>query len=213
MVDIYSFSNGNSVDKRRVNWQRIAKFLVSQGFDIKPADWEPIIHLAKGAALELIRRLYTHLNKGLLINDTSVKKVEKVPYYMKPTATLLMKNTELNRITDNDLRFESKVDVLKNYYARSRFEKQTLGLEEFIAKQSSKLAKRNASQLTSKRRENRRGRKSANTQGLQNKIPMIEVNNGDGNNQKSNVQDNTSKNTITVEHLNKLVIESLGKLR
>ena len=64
--------------------------------------------------------------------NTTIKKVEKQPYYMKATATLLMKNTELNRIVDNDERFNEKVDVLKNFYAQARIEKQSLG-KAFLA--------------------------------------------------------------------------------
>ena len=133
-IDIYQFYNESSLTKRRDNWQRIQQVLRKHHFEMQPHEWEPIIHRAKGASLAFLKRLYTHMTGDDKLMDTNTDQRKHVPYYMKPTATLLMKNCELNRIVDNDERFEEKVGVLKKFYAKSRVEKQRLGLEDFITK-------------------------------------------------------------------------------
>ena len=138
-IDIYQFYNESSLEKRRDNWQRLQKILKKHHFELQTHEWEPIIHRAKGSALAFLKRLYTHLTGDDHLHDTNASEKKNVPYYMKPTATLLMKNNELNRIVDNDERFEEKVGVLKNFYANSRVEKQRLGLEDFITKQKKKM--------------------------------------------------------------------------
>jgi len=62
------------------------------------------------------------------IIETRKLKKKRTPYYLTPTATLLMKNTELNRIVDNEKRFSEKVTVLKDHYARSRVQKANLSI-------------------------------------------------------------------------------------
>jgi len=125
-VDIYQYYNGLRMEKRQDNWERIEKILKKRGFTISRGDWEPIMHRAKGASLEFLKRLYAFVTGDDKPIETSTKQREYTPYYMKPTATLLMRNTELNRIVDDDQRFEEKVDVLKAHYSRSRTEKQSL---------------------------------------------------------------------------------------
>ena len=70
-------------------------------------------------------RLYFFLEKDEIV-DTRKDRKKKTPYHLKPTATLLMKNRELNRIVDNKKRFTEKVETLKYHYAKSRAEKQHL---------------------------------------------------------------------------------------
>ena len=49
----------------------------------------------------------------------------------RPTAALLMKDTELNRIVDDDERFQQKVDRLLDHYNQSRQEKAGLGTNPY----------------------------------------------------------------------------------
>ena len=75
-------------------------------------------------------RLYAFLEDDQIVETRKLKR-KRNPYYLTPTATLLMKNTELNRIVDNERRFGEKVTVLKEHYARSRAQKATLSILDF----------------------------------------------------------------------------------
>lgn len=70
-VDIYQFYNGLDIEKRKNNWSRIAEILKSDKhkdkdkketnkygpLNITNLDYEPVIFLKKGAALDMIIRL------------------------------------------------------------------------------------------------------------------------------------------------------------
>lgn len=121
------------------------------------------------------------------IVETRKEKKKKTPYYLKPTATLLMKDTELNRIIDNRDRFNEKVSVLKYHYAKSREEKQHLSkyflltkdLEEFINKQKQEMLKKNAKRLFTSKNKN----KAIEPQ--QNEPKLIVLKNLEGNKKKN----------------------------
>lgn len=55
-VDIYQFYNGLEIEKRKNNWERIAEILKKQNSNhtITKLDYEPVMYLKKGAALEMI---------------------------------------------------------------------------------------------------------------------------------------------------------------
>lgn len=55
-LDIYTFYNSLSIEKRIDNWTRIAQVLRQRGYRIGPEDYEPVIYLKKDAALEFIKR-------------------------------------------------------------------------------------------------------------------------------------------------------------
>lgn len=54
-IKVYQFYNGLNLEKKLDNWERIAKFLGKQGKRVDRSEWEPIVHLAKGAAFEFIK--------------------------------------------------------------------------------------------------------------------------------------------------------------
>lgn len=47
---------------------------------------------------------------------------------MQPTAALLMKDTELNRIVDNDQRYHEKANQMIAHYDHSRAMRSELGI-------------------------------------------------------------------------------------
>lgn len=53
-VDIYQFYNGLEIEKRKDNWRRVAALLEKKGKKITAQDYEPVIYLKKGAALDMI---------------------------------------------------------------------------------------------------------------------------------------------------------------
>ena len=43
-VSIYTFDNGLNLNKRRDNWEQIARVLAKKGLTVKPLEYEPIFH-------------------------------------------------------------------------------------------------------------------------------------------------------------------------
>jgi hypothetical protein len=43
------------MSKRKDNWERIVKFMAKQGKVFDRSEWEPVMYLAKGAALEFVK--------------------------------------------------------------------------------------------------------------------------------------------------------------
>lgn len=204
-VDIYQYYNGLKIEKRIDNWQRITKVLNKNGFACTNLDYEPVIYLKKNAALEFIKRLYEFLERRTLIEmpDPMEEKRKLVqPHYFKETATMLMKDTELDRIEEKKIQFNTKVSVLNEHYQKSKEDRKRLHLDEFILKQRKKLLEENARKLLEGRR------KAASKQEVpQMQEPKtIELKNLDGNKNK-NKEDNASiDSNILVEEINKLAL-------
>lgn len=124
---------------------------------------------------------------------------------MKPTASLRMKDRELCRIVDDEIRFTEKVEVLKYHYAKSRADKQKLGLEEFINKQKQKMLEENAKRLFLNQKKNKA------SEPLQNEPKYIELKNLEGN-KKKNKEDPTSLDSyVLTETLNNLALGLLTR--
>lgn len=90
-----------------------------------------------------------------MLVETKKKDNRVQPYYMKPTASMRMKDRELCRIVDDEIRFTEKVEVLKYHYAKGRADKQKLGLEDFINKQKQKMLEENAKRLFLNQKKNK----------------------------------------------------------
>lgn len=54
-IDIYQFYNGLAMEKRRDNWTRVIAFLQKKGKTFRQDEWQPVMHLAKGAALYFLK--------------------------------------------------------------------------------------------------------------------------------------------------------------
>ena len=67
--------------------------------DINKLEWDKVVHAVPEAAADMIKKLYIGLT-GKKLHDPIPKKLEKVPYYARPTACLLLKDGELQRIAD-----------------------------------------------------------------------------------------------------------------
>ena len=109
-----------------------------------------------------------------------------------------MKDRELCRIIDDEERFTEKVEVLKYHYAKSRADKQKMGLEDFINKQKQKMLEENAKKLFLNQKKN----KASDPQ--QNEPKYIELKNLEGN-KKKNKEDPTSLDSyVLTETLNNI---------
>ena len=116
-----------------------------------------------------------------------------------------MKDRELCRIVDDELRFSEKVEVLKYHYAKGRADKQKLGLEEFINKQKQKMLEENARKLFVNQRKN----KSVEPQ--QNEPKMIVLKNLEGNKKKSKEDATTLDSNLLIETLNNITMSLLER--
>jgi hypothetical protein len=110
-VNIYSFDNGLKKDKRRDNWEQIARLLAKKDFTLTANEYEPLFNQAPDAAYKFLCRLYEFLTKKQLKLDKRVKATgtvggaqpaEEIPTYARPTANILAKDRELVRIVDED---------------------------------------------------------------------------------------------------------------
>jgi hypothetical protein len=140
-----------------------------------------------------------------VIIETKKKDTRVKPYYMKPTASMRMKDRELCRIVDDELRFSEKVEVLKFHYAKSRADKQKLGLEEFINKQKQKMLEENARKLFINQR------KSKNVEPQQNEPKMIVLKNLEGTKKKSKEDATTLDSNLLIETLNNITLSLLER--
>ena len=62
-ITIYSFDNGLKKDKRKDNWEQIAKILQKKEFELVPLTYEAIYNQAPDVALDFTIKLYEHITK------------------------------------------------------------------------------------------------------------------------------------------------------
>ena len=55
---MYQFDNGFKLEKKQNNWIHLGKFLRRKDIDVTVKDYEPVIHCAPNAALNLLKKVY-----------------------------------------------------------------------------------------------------------------------------------------------------------
>jgi len=98
--DIISFSNESKTLAKINNWKHLdacfRKFerkedaSIAIGFE----DWDPVVHMAPNAGLNLMKKVYMILS-GKELKEMKLAKRPPTPAYAKPTASILMKDKEL----------------------------------------------------------------------------------------------------------------------
>lgn len=136
-VNMQEFSNGSSYSERSTNWKHITNILTKYyQMPISPEIPSKIINFAPNAAFEFLLVLYKFLTKkeaNVLnkIDETNKFKqyaeMELLPKYMRPTASLLIRDTEVQRIKDDLIRKREVENILENH--KGYLDKQR---EEFI---------------------------------------------------------------------------------
>lgn len=74
-VEMYQFDNGFKLEKKQNNWIHLCKFFKRKEIDITVKDFEPVIHCAPNAAMNLLKRVYTMLTDKELIDEPAEVQV------------------------------------------------------------------------------------------------------------------------------------------
>lgn len=205
-VNIYKFYNGLKMSKRRDNWERVAAILNKYGMKphVNERDFEPVMFLAKGAAFNFVCRLYEFITQKDLKYKADIEE-QQMPYHLKPTASLLMKNTELTRIVNADEKLRKNLEVLQGHYFNSKNDKQNLELDKFIIRQRQKILEQNAKRLFSSRKSKKA------PEPAQSETKFIVLRGLEGNKKKNEKNAPIMESRGVVENLNAFTLNCLDK--
>ncbi|CAD7928382.1 unnamed protein product [Amoebophrya sp. A25] len=66
-IAMHSYEAGTQLKIKRDNWDQLLKFFIKQKVDIRKADFDPVCNQVPGAAVALLKKLYTFLTKRVAI--------------------------------------------------------------------------------------------------------------------------------------------------
>jgi hypothetical protein len=145
-IEMYSFSNGTSLQAKLGNWQQLERFFAKEALDIPKDFIEGTIHCKPGAACSLIERSYTLVTHRTLkylpsknhpeqFNDSTYQS--SLPPHARSTASQSVKNnlanTELAIEPDRILCKQKAQAILETRVEQRRQEKESYP-ERFISK-------------------------------------------------------------------------------
>lgn len=116
---MHSFTTGTSKEAKYNNWQQISLFLKKHNIILPPSEYEPIVFAAQGAAVTFITKLYGILTKRVVKLPTPIQPTIEAEY-MQPTASSLLKDTELTRIPDDNERVSKSIEVVNDHNLKSQ---------------------------------------------------------------------------------------------
>lgn len=161
-VNMQEFSNGNSFEERTTNWNHICKILSKYyQFPISSEIPAQIINKAPNAAFKFLTMLYKFLTKRDVsvlntVDETNkfrqYAEVEVLPKYMRPTASILVRDTEIQRIKDDLVRKNELQNVLENHKAYLTKERDEFMKYKEIMKEQERLKKIKSSYTSQKSR-------------------------------------------------------------
>lgn len=70
-IEMYQYDNGFKLDKKRNNWEFLAKFFKKKNIDISESDYDQVMHCAPNAGYNLLKKVYK-LRTGKIIDDSLV---------------------------------------------------------------------------------------------------------------------------------------------
>ncbi len=151
-VNMKEFNNGNSYKERESNWAHLMDILTRKYQMQFPSDLpSKIINFAPNAAFEFLCMLYTFLTKKPVkilnkIDETEKFKnpieIQNMPGYMKPTANLLIRDKEIQRIPDDLIRGYKIEDLIDNHNQALAVDRENfMKNEEYNKSQKIKLKK------------------------------------------------------------------------
>jgi hypothetical protein len=137
-IEMYSFSNGTSLQAKLGNWQQLERFFAKEALDIPKDFIEGTIHCKPGAACSLIERSYTLVTHRTLkylpsknhpeqFNDSTYQS--SLPPHARSTASQSVKNnlanTELAIEPDRILCKQKAQAILETRVEQRRQEKES----------------------------------------------------------------------------------------
>merc|ERR1719158_2057084 len=105
----------SSWTRRIIIGHKSASYSKKVGLAISKYHYDMVIHGAAGAAVALIKNLYCFFTKRALECPLPVSAPQKLPDYMRPTSTWLLKDHELARLQDDIARMYKAVDILDHH--------------------------------------------------------------------------------------------------
>jgi len=122
-VNMMNFENGTRLAAKVDNWEQLYKVFKKKGIQILKQDFDPVIHCAPGAATMFICKLYQILTKKVLRAVAPPPSDKIIPPYMRDTASLRLKDHEINRVHDRVERTIRAIDTLGMFHEERRIQK------------------------------------------------------------------------------------------
>eukprot|EP01105_Mastigella_eilhardi_P023343 TRINITY_DN5868_c0_g1_i1.p1 TRINITY_DN5868_c0_g1~~TRINITY_DN5868_c0_g1_i1.p1 ORF type:complete len:787 (-),score=191.93 TRINITY_DN5868_c0_g1_i1:30-2390(-) len=93
-INMFSYDNGTSVQRKISNWELLAKFFRANEVPISTDLINDTIHLKHNAAVSMLEEIYTFLTKKKCIRSrTPAAPTTPAPTFAKPTASKLIKDS------------------------------------------------------------------------------------------------------------------------
>lgn len=125
-IKMHSFDNGTELRRKMSNWEHLDRMFTKLEIPITKKHWEPVMHNAPGAALDLIKIIYQMFTKKEL-NVAPAQENPKPPPYARPTAINLLRDTEFQRIEDKKTKDTQAHTILKKHNENIRQERTEPG--------------------------------------------------------------------------------------
>ena len=125
-IQMHSFDNGTEIRRKLSNWEHLDRMFTKLDIPITKKQWEPVMHNAPGAALDLIKYMYRIFTEKEL-NLAPAQETPKPPPYARPTAINLLRDTEFQRIEDKKTKDNQAYTILKKHNENIRLERTEPG--------------------------------------------------------------------------------------
>jgi hypothetical protein len=122
-VNMMCFENGTRLEAKVDNWEQLYKFFKKKQLPIVKQDFDSVIHCAPNAAIEFIVKLYTVLTKKQLRYIPIEGDGTELPAFMRDTASVRLKDHEIDRVHDRIERTIKAIDTLGSYHEERRVQK------------------------------------------------------------------------------------------
>jgi len=126
-INIMNFENGTRLACKVDNWEQLYKLFKKKQLAITKYDFDAVIHCTHGAATMFILKLYQVLTKKTAKVMQPAPADFIPPAYMRDTASLRLKDNDLNRISDRVERTMHAIQTLGMYHDERRFHKAREG--------------------------------------------------------------------------------------
>ena len=126
VVKMHAFDNASELNRKESNWEHLSRLFEKLNLPISKSDWEPVMHVAPEAASTLLKRLFTLLT-GKKVNEAPPSNKIEAPPFAHPTASHLLRDSQLQRIQDKPTRDQNSYSVLARHTQTLKFEKTKPG--------------------------------------------------------------------------------------
>lgn len=120
-VQMHSFDNSTQLDRKKRNWEHLERFFRKYDIQITEKDWDPVMHSAPNAALNMLKKVYGILTNREVPTAPAVDRPD-TPFYARPTASHKLKDYQLQRVHDQKTRTSLANKVIDDHYERVRNE-------------------------------------------------------------------------------------------